>query len=137
MILLVICLFLLISLPTGWYIYQKLNQEDTKSIEQFASSSESKTTASESQASSSSSDASATDASSTASASTTPSSSEDTAASSSEAATDDNTTEVVAGEGVNQISARTGVPVETLLKLNGFSSIDEWFAVPGQKVKIK
>lgn len=137
MILLVICLFLLISLPTGWYIYQKLNQEDTKSIEQFASSSKSQTASTESQPSESQASTSSTEASSTET-TTTSSSTEDTITSSSEAATDDaSTTEVVAGEGVNQISARTGVSVETLLKLNGFSSIDQWFAVPGQKIKIK
>lgn len=138
MILLVICLFLLISLPTGWFIYQKLNQEDAKSIEQFASSSTSKTASSESQTSQAqSSSASSTEASST-EASSTSSSTEDTSTSTSESSTDDgSTTEVVAGEGVNQISARTGVSVDTLLKLNGFSSIDDWFAVPGQKIKIK
>ncbi|MDR1567877.1 MAG: PBP1A family penicillin-binding protein [Streptococcaceae bacterium] len=52
--------------------------------------------------------------------------------------TSDGTTYTVKnGEGLAQISKSTGVSIEKLLELNGFSDQSQWFASPGQKIKIK
>lgn len=51
--------------------------------------------------------------------------------------TDATTYTVNSGEGIAQISQSTGVSVDKLLELNGFSSESEWYATPGQKIKIK
>lgn len=51
--------------------------------------------------------------------------------------TDSTTYTVNSGEGIAQISQNTGVSVEKLLELNGFSSESQWYATPGQKIKIK
>lgn len=118
MVLLVISLFLLISLPTGWYIYQKVNESNIQKKEAEFSKNAAK---------SSSTEVSKTEESKSSTEPETEPSEEEVP----------ETTEVIAGEGVNQVSERTGVPVETLLKLNGFKTIDEWFAVPGQVVRIK
>ncbi|OFI50529.1 hypothetical protein BG261_01240 [Floricoccus tropicus] len=45
-------------------------------------------------------------------------------------------TAVEAGEGVNQISARTGIPASQIAAANGMT-VDTWFAYPGQVVKLK
>lgn len=44
-------------------------------------------------------------------------------------------TVVLAGEGPNQIAQRTGVPVETILALNGMS-MDDYFLTPGEVLKL-
>jgi penicillin-binding protein 1A len=51
--------------------------------------------------------------------------------------TDGTTYTVKSGEGIAQISQNTGVSVDKLLELNGFNSESEWYATPGQKIKIK
>ncbi|MBS7577416.1 MULTISPECIES: PBP1A family penicillin-binding protein [unclassified Enterococcus] len=51
--------------------------------------------------------------------------------------TDGTTYTVKSGEGIAQISQNTGVSIDKLLELNGFSSQSEWYATPGQKIKIK
>ncbi len=45
------------------------------------------------------------------------------------------TTVVLEGEGPNQIAERTGVPVETILSLNGMS-MDDYFLTPGETLKL-
>lgn len=45
-------------------------------------------------------------------------------------------TVVEAGEGVNQIAARTGIPASQIAAANGMT-VDSWFAYPGQVVKLK
>lgn len=45
------------------------------------------------------------------------------------------TTVVLEGEGPNQIAERTGVPVETILSLNGMS-MENYFLTPGEKLKL-
>lgn len=45
------------------------------------------------------------------------------------------TTVVLEGEGPNQIAERTGVPVETILSLNGMS-MDDYFLTPGERLKL-
>lgn len=46
------------------------------------------------------------------------------------------TTVVREGEGPNQIAERTGVPVETILSLNGMT-MDDYFLNPGEVLKLK
>ncbi|WP_270784665.1 LysM peptidoglycan-binding domain-containing protein [Enterococcus faecium] len=45
------------------------------------------------------------------------------------------TTVVLEGEGPNQIAERTGVPVETILSLNGMS-MENYFLTPGETLKL-
>ncbi|MDR1567948.1 MAG: hypothetical protein LBS33_04655 [Streptococcaceae bacterium] len=132
MILLVISLFILCSVPIGYYVYQKVNEEPADATEKFAKSTSKSQSSSEVKSSEASTESATDSATPT---QETPASSEEIE--SSDVATDENTTEVIAGEGVNQISERTGVPVETLLELNGFASVDQWFASPGQRIRIK
>ena len=46
------------------------------------------------------------------------------------------TTVVLAGEGPNQVAQRTGVPVETILALNGMT-MDDYFLTPGAVLQLQ
>lgn len=50
--------------------------------------------------------------------------------------TTEDTTVVQAGEGINQIAARTGVPAEQIAAANGMT-VATWFAGPGQIVNLR
>lgn len=148
LVVLVIMLLLIIAIPIGFYFWATQDSGRTATSQTTESSLVSSETKESSKASSESSESSAPSESSEPAESApeseqpveetpeeTPESSEETVPSSSEVTEGEDYTQVIAGEGFNQISARTGVPIDTILQLNGLQ-IDSTI-LPGQTLRIK
>ncbi|WEV60257.1 LysM peptidoglycan-binding domain-containing protein [Streptococcaceae bacterium ESL0729] len=144
---LVIGLFMIIGIIIATLLWSNQVTDNSKISNSFYTSDSSELVASSQQApsttvESSQAPAEEPQASSTAESQATPSSAQpaestdtEVTSSSSEVASG-NTTEVVAGEGINQIAARTGVPASQIAAANGMT-VDSWFAYPGQVIKLK
>ncbi|MGX7243310.1 SAG1386/EF1546 family surface-associated protein [Enterococcus quebecensis] len=126
---LVILLLMIIALPVGTYLYVMRDKSDNKEATQPSSSVvvQSSTAQSSSSASSEASSSSAANSESSAPQETTPTSQpgQETPA----------YTEVLAGEGPNQVAARNGITTDELLQLNGLNLNS--VLQPGQSLRVK
>lgn len=148
LVILVIMLLLIITIPIGFYFWATQDSGRTATSQTTESSLVSTETKESTKASSEAASSAPSESSEPAPAESVPESepveetpeetipsSEETVPSSSEAAEGEEYTQVIAGEGFNQIAARTGVSIDTILQLNGLQ-IDSTI-LPGQTLRIK